>query len=420
MRQQPLWMCNNANCPFRNRLLADAKLTTPHFCPRPAPIPVFVNPFPSSKPIIMLPPPPLGPAPPGSFYFPPPNLPLPTPPTSFPLPGPAFPQLPSAPMPPGPFMLPPPQIPPPAMPAFPLPQQQAQQAEQKQSPPDPPKSPSIGSVVHENSVHTFKPRKGPISKEDKEALSDFEKRTRRQEYRDLAESSKHSQHKSEAAPTKKAPSIPRSILKNSQSRMPAAVNQEVHVKVYNTGHGSKEGPKTSKANSSQSAKSMPAKDAASIREEAIKRAHILAHSIAAAAAPATTMSGAVKPPSEAGSHPASKAPSYASKAERTKRAPSHTPSKNSSQAGTLNPKTLEPAPSNAPSKHSKAGTNKPVAPLNAPSKHASQASHAKSNSHKSKVSRATSQRQSPVAVAAAIPPSIESWRESVQRPIAGA
>jgi hypothetical protein len=386
MHQQPSWMCNKADCRFRNRLRADARLTIPHSCPQPVPIPVFINPFPPPKPITMLPPPPLAPAPPGSFYFPPPNFPPPAPPAIFPIPGPPVPILPPAPMPPGPFMLPPPQAPPVALRApQALPPQNAEQNSSPPESPDPEKSPSIGNVVHEKNVHIFKPKKGPISKEHKDALSDFEERTRRQDYRDLAASSKSSQHKSETSPAKKPASAPRSILKQRPAPAPTAVNQEVHVNVYNTGLGSKNKQKSDGADSSQSAKSIPAKDAATVRKEAIKRAHSLAHGIAAAAAPAAMMSGALKPPSVADLHPASGPPSHASKE----------------------------------------GTPKPT-PSNAPSKHSSHPSTAGTQAHKSKSSRARSHNQSPLAIATATakaqanPPSIESWRKGVKRPTGGA
>ena len=375
-------MCNNVECRFRSRLLADARLTTPRICPRPAPIPVFVNPCPTPKPITMLPPPPLAPAPPGSFYFPPPNLPPSAPPAIFPVPGPPIPMLPPAPMPPGPFMQPPAQAPPLALPpTLPL-----QPEFNSLSPriPEPRKSPSVGSVEREKDVQIFKPKKGPISKEDKDALSDFEERTRRQEYRDLAASSKSSEHKSEATLAKRPANAQRSILKHGQAPTPAAVNQEVYVNVYNTGHGSKNEHKANATTSSQSVKSTPAKDAASVREEAIKRAHSLAHGIAAAAAPAAMMSGALPTPSEAASHPASGPPSHISAAD----------------------------------------TPRPVS--NAPSKHTLQASTTKAHNHRSKTSKTRSHHQSHLAIAAATanaqasPASIESWREGVRQPIVGA
>jgi len=384
---RPPWMCNDPNCAFRNRLLADAKLTTPHACSQPPPIPVFVNPFPTPKPNTILPPPPLAPAPPRSFYFPAPCFPPPAPPAFFPLPGPPVPMMPPAPMPPGPYMLPPPLAPPAALPAAPSPPV-AEQENPPLAPPHHKKSPSIGSVVHDKGVHKVKPKKGPISKHHKEALSDFEERTRRQEYRDLAESSQQqSSHKPETGdhPPKK----PRSILKHRQTITPA-VNQEVHVNVYNSGHNSNPEGKNNTADSSESTKSAPAKDAASVRKAAIKRAHSLAQGIGAAAAPAATMDGALPPRSEAGSHAASKPPSdasakslsHASKASTTRAAPSNAPSTIKERTHKLNP------------------------------------TRARARSH---------HRQPPLALAAATatanaqvsPPSIESWRDSVRRPVPG-
>ncbi len=287
---QPPWMCSNEDCAFRNRLLADAQRTTHHVC-QPVPIPVFVNPFPPPRPITLLPPPPLAPAPPVPFYFPPPTIPQPAPLACFPMPGPPVPMLPPAPVPPGPYMLPLPAAPATGQPAAPEPPP----PERKQSPPaspEPNKSPSIGGVVHEKKVHKFEPKRGPISKHHKEALSDFEERTRRQEYRDLSQSSKQSSNKA-------GESKPRSILKQSQSATPA-VNQEVHVNVYNGGQQAKAEGKN--ATNSESVKSVPAKDAASVREEAIKRAHNLAQSIAKATPPAATMNNVQSSPPQAGSH----------------------------------------------------------------------------------------------------------------------
>lgn len=399
---QPPWMCNNQNCAFRNRLLADAKLTTPHVC-QPWRIPVFVNPFPPPRPITFLPPPPLAPAPPLPFYFPPPSCPQPAPPALFPMPGPPVPMMPPAPMPPGPYMFPPPPSAPPQVQPAPLPPPQPEQKALPPASPEPKKSPSIGSFVHEERVHKFEPRKRPISKRDKEALSDFEERTRRQEYRDLTESSQHaSSHKSEA-------SKPRPILKHRQPATPA-VNQEVHVNVYNGGDKSKAGAKNNTTDSSQSAQSVPAKDAASVREEAIKRAHSLAQGIAKATAPAAMMSGALPPLPDAGSHAPSKAPSHPST-----KAPSHSSTKAPSHPSTK-------APSHQSAKHHphvSRTDNAAPAPSNAPSS-------IKTPTHRSGSPRAGPHHHPSPALADAMansqvsPPSIESWRESVRRPIVGA
>ena len=373
--QQPLRMCNDPKCAFRNRLLADAKLTTPHVCPQPLAIPLFVDPFPPPKPITVLPTPPLAPAPAVPFYFPPPSLPPPAP-AFFQMPGPPVPMMPPAPMPPGPYMLPTPPAPPPAQPIAPQPL-----PEQKTPPPLPPdtqKSPSIGNVVHEKSVHKFEPKKGPISRANREALSDFEERTRRQEYRDLTESSQQqSSNKVDA-------SKPRSILKHSQPGT-SAINQEVHVNVYNGAHNSKAKAKNSTADTSRSTTSVPAREAASIREEAIKRAHNLAKGIAKATAPAAMMRDSPNPPPQAGPHLASKPPSHVSA-----KAPSHA----------SHTKTARPNPSKPPST-------------------------VQTSTHRSNPSKARGHGQNPLALAVAeasgnaqvSPPSIESWRESVIRPV---
>jgi hypothetical protein len=191
MRQQTPWMCNDARCAFDNCLFADARLATPSLSSLSARIPVFGNPSPPLNPTtILLPPPPLAPALPPSFHFPPRTFSLPATPLYFPLPGVSAPMLPLIPTPPGHF------IPSPARaaPALPAPLSQPPpppwQDYPLESSPDPKKSPSVGSVMQEQNVHAFKPKKGPVSQTDRDALSDFEKRTRQQEYRDLAESSK--------------------------------------------------------------------------------------------------------------------------------------------------------------------------------------------------------------------------------------
>lgn len=384
---QPPWMCNDPNCAFRNRLLADARRTTPHVCSQPTRVPVFVNPFPPPKPITILPPPPLAPAPPRPFYFPPPGLPQQAPPTFFPMPGPPVPMMPPAPMPPGPYMLP--TAPAPlALPAAPAPPPPEQKPVPPASP-DPPMSPSIASVIHDNRVHKLEPKKGPISKLDKEALSDFEESTRRQRYCDLAESSKQ-QSQSEAT---QPPSKLRPILKQRQAGTPV-VNQEVCVKVYNGGQNCKAEAKNNAIASSPSTKSVPAKDAASIREEAIQRAHSLAHGIATATAPAAIMSGALGTPSTARSCAGSKAPSRAS-ANTAPRTPPQAPSQATKADG----------PNSAPSNASRSTIGAPT--------QKSDSTRSESHLH----------RRGPLALAAATanaqvtPLSIEAWRKSVKRPI---
>lgn len=397
---QPPWMCNNANCPFRNRLVADAKLTTPHVCPQPSSIPVVVHPFPPPKAITILPPPPLAPAPPVPFFFPPPTFPPSAPTACFPIPGQPVPMtppapMPPAPMPPGPFIWPAaPASAPPVATAQPVPEHN------KSAPasPDRPKSPSIAGVVHEKTVHKLEPKKGTISKADEEALADFEERTRRQEYRDLAESSKQQpSHKSEGKLATKSPSKPRSILRGAETAAPA-VSQEAQVNVYNNGPKTKAETRENAVHSSQSPKSVPAKDAASVREDAIKRAHSIAQGRANATAPAAMLGGPLTPPSKAGSHVAAK-PSSRASAKATSQA------SNVDATRTTAPK----APSKVPSE---AGSNVP-----------SRASSKAPSTIKTNVTRGMSRHQSPLAPAAATanaqvkPPSIESWRESVRRPV---
>jgi hypothetical protein len=420
---QPSWMCTNPNCGLRNRLLHDTRLTTSHICTNPPPLPVFVNPFPP-KPMTILPPPPLAPAPPGSFYFPPPFPPPSGPCPFFPIPGPPLSAMPPAPMPPGPFMLPgappappaehtPPQLPPPEQNALP--------------PASPKKPPSIDSIIHGKSVHTYKAKKGSASKRDKEALSDFEERTRRQEYRDLAESSKKpSSEKSQGKPSGQPPAEPRSILKGRQPSKPT-VNQEVHVNVYNGGQKAKAAANNNAVDSSSSNKSVPAKDAASIREQAIKRAHSLAQGVAAATAPAAMMSGALKPPSQQGCHASAKAASHASQPappgsikapSHVSKPPSHTSAKPASNAS-------HPASTKAPSHVSQPASHTSAKPPTQNSKPtpSNPPSTVKASTHRSNASRPRHNNPLPLALAAATanaqvsPPSIESWRESVRRAV---
>lgn len=329
---QPPWMCHNANCPFRNRLLADARLTTPHVCSQAPPIPVFVNPFPPPKPITILPPPPLAPAPSVPLSFP--QFPLSPQTACFPTPSPPLPMMSPIPIPPAPSMWPTPPAPTPvqaAATATPAPEQKPRSAS-----PDVPKSPSTASFVHEKNVHKYEPKKGPISKCDKEALADFEERTRRQDYRDLAESNKQqSSQKSETEPASNPPGKPRSILKTPQTTTPA-VRQEVTVNIYSRGHQIKEDG----VHNSTSSQTVPAKDAASVREEAIKRARSLAQGVPKATAPAAVMSGGLKPSSKAGScapakpssHPSTKAHSREPTVKNATPTPPKMPSKASSKA----------------------------------------------------------------------------------------
>jgi hypothetical protein len=424
---QPPWMCNNPNCAFRNRLLADARLTNTHICTPPPPVPIFVNPFPPPKPMTFLPPPPLAPAPPRPFYFPPPGFPPSAPPAFLPIPGPPIPMMPPAPVPPGPYMLPL-DTAPAALPVAPAQPPTNQKALPPPSP-EPPKSPSIGGVVHETSVHKFQPQKGPISKFHKEALSDFEERTRKQEYRDLAESTKHQSQDSEVKPASQPPSKPQSILKHAPTATPA-INQEVHVNVYNGTNKSKAEAKNNTSVSSPSVKSAPAKDAASVREEAIKRAHNLAQGIAKAAAPAAMMSGARPPLSVAGSHAAShvsaKAPSHApakTLSHIPAKALSHTPAKALSHSSAKAPSHSSAKP---PSSHaSKVDIVRP-APSNAPSTPKAPPTH-RSNSTRARSSHHRAPNPHPRAPVTAIAnanaqispaSSIESWRESVRRTVA--
>lgn len=184
-------VCNDARCAFRNRLFADDRLATPSPSFLPVHIPIFGNPSPPPNPTTILrPPPPLAPVPPPLFHFPPRTFSLPATPTYFPMPDVLAPMLPPAPMPPGPFIPSPEQT----APALPAPLSQPPpppwQDYTLAASPDPKKSPSVGSVMREQNVHTFKPKKGPIPQADRDALFDFEERTRHQEYRDLAESSK--------------------------------------------------------------------------------------------------------------------------------------------------------------------------------------------------------------------------------------
>jgi hypothetical protein len=123
--------------------------------------------------------------------------------------------------------------------------------------------------MQEQNVHTFKPKKGPIPQANRDALFDFEERTRQQQYRDLAESSKQQfPPKPEAARSRQSSSHPRSILNHRQSPAPTVVSQGIHAKASNTGDGPKrETENNAIPESSQSAKSPPAKDAASIQKK---------------------------------------------------------------------------------------------------------------------------------------------------------
>lgn len=393
MMAQPPWMCNNPNCAFRNRLLADAKLTTPHVCTQQWPIPIYINPFPPVKPITILPPPPLvpppptaPPPPPGPFYLVAPTNPLPVPPPFHAVPGPPAPIMHPGPvypgpMPPGPPMLSTAPTPPAVPAASPAPPPGGKEPSMPASEPDK-KPPSIEGVVHKTVVHTFKPKKGPISKDDKEALSDFEERTRRQEYLALTESSKE----------QPSPEQPKPILKHRPRVMPT-VNQEVRVNVYNGTCTTKAQAKGSANESSKSSKSEPAKDAASVREEeAIKRAHSLAKGTAKATAPIATMSGALLPPSVAGSHAPSKSPSHASA-----RGPSHVSNPAPATAAGTAP-SRAPSTTKTPSRH---GTSAP-SPTPNPNRPTLALIGATANAN---------------ANARLNPPSIHTWRQNVRDPI---
>lgn len=231
-------VCNDARCAFRNSLFADARLTTPSPSSLPVHIPVFGNPSPPPNPTTNLRPPrPLAPVPPLS-HFPPRTFSLPATLNYFPMLDVLAPMLPPAPMPPGPFIPSRAQ----AAPALPAPLSQPPPPPWQDYPlaasPDPKKSPSVRSVMQEQNVHTFKPKKGPIPQADRDALFDFEKRTRQQEYRDLAESSKQQfPPRPEAARSQQSSSHPRSTLKHRQSPAPTAVSPGIHAKASNTDDG---------------------------------------------------------------------------------------------------------------------------------------------------------------------------------------
>ena len=431
-------------------------------------IPGFVCPYPRRAPITLLPPAPLGPAPPGSFSFLPPTAPYgatighdPFTSSGWPHPAP----LPPAPLPPGPFLLPLPSAPALVQPPFAAALQAPQQihATQPLPPPhteppaksianseplqadadaEPEENAAIHSVHHGKSIHTFKPKKGPISKSHRDALSDFEERTRRHEYGNLA--SKRSSSKSERPPAELTESAPRSILKNCPAPTVPVINQEVHVNVHNAPIVSPPRKSPGLESADDERPTRPAPTSASIREESIKEADSLARSIAVSAAAHAAATIAQIHPSHVsqaapangsgapGSNRPSKAPSNVSAAASANRVGSVHLSRASAKApSNQSGPRASPKPgsklAHSPSHHCQSQRSRSFYPTSNPNPsshhfHLSQKSHPSQHSYHSHPSRnfkpptladvAASARQRPL--------SVETWREGVTAPFAAA